>query len=231
MRLPDYLCDPHIWADPSLDAAAFVTIIAAMPTIVQNTSASLRQPHRFRRETCSRQALTARNAGAHKAPSFLHWFTTASMRLPKLGQWPRSALFACAAGLSCVLLTCAPARADLRLCNKTTSRVGVAIGYKDKNIWTTEGWWNVPVNGCETLVSGTLVSRFYYVYAVDYDHGGEWSGKYAMCTKDKMFTINGTEDCVARGFNRSGFFEVDTGEQTSWTIQLNEPAQQGVARP
>lgn len=141
---------------------------------------------------------------------------------------PLAAALALAAGfLLAPGVGMAPAFADLRLCNKTNNRVGVAIGYKDKKIWTTEGWWNIPVNSCETLVSGTLVSRFYYVYAVDYDHGGEWSGKFVMCTKDKMFTIQGTEDCVARGFNRTGFFEVDTGEQTNWTIQLNEPAQAG----
>jgi uncharacterized membrane protein len=202
-----------------------------MPTI-QFDTAETRTPQRPNRsETPDPEPLTVGKGGRHKAPFFFNRFTTASMRLPKLGHWPRAALIACAAMLSSLLLTCAPAKADLRLCNKTPSRVGVAIGYKDKNIWTTEGWWNVPVNGCETLVSGTLVSRFYYVYAVDYDHGGEWSGKYVMCTKDKMFTINGTEDCVARGYNRSGFFEVDTGEQTSWTIQLNEPAQQGAPRP
>ncbi|MCX5496595.1 DUF1036 domain-containing protein [Kaistia dalseonensis] len=144
---------------------------------------------------------------------------------------PSAVALLCSFFLIAFCLYAGPAKADLRLCNKTPSRVGVSIGYKDKKIWTTEGWWNVPVNGCETLVSGTLVSRYYYVYAVDYDHGGEWSGKYVMCTKDKMFTIEGTEDCVARGYNRSGFFEVDTGEQQSWTIQLNEPAQQGAKNP
>jgi uncharacterized membrane protein len=115
----------------------------------------------------------------------------------------------------------------LRLCNQTTSRVGVAIGYKDGNGWTTEGWWNVTAGACETLVPGQLVSRFYYVYAVDYDRGGIWGGKAAMCTRDKMFTIRGIEDCVARGFERAGFFEVDTGEQKSWTVQLTEAGQQG----
>ncbi|WP_374333643.1 DUF1036 domain-containing protein, partial [Aestuariivirga sp.] len=35
----------------------------------------------------------------------------------------------------------APAHADLKLCNKTESRVGVALGYKDKEGWATEGWW------------------------------------------------------------------------------------------
>jgi uncharacterized membrane protein len=31
------------------------------------------------------------------------------------------------------------------------------------------------------------------------------------------------EDCLARGFDRSGFFEIDTGEQKSWTVQLTDP--------
>ncbi len=115
----------------------------------------------------------------------------------------------------------------LRLCNRTTSRVGIAIGYKENKRWSTEGWWNVAPDTCETLVAGALVSRFYYVYAVDYDRGGVWGGEAQMCTRDKMFTIHGIEDCVARGYEKMGFFEVDTGEQKSWTVQLTEPDQQG----
>ncbi len=115
----------------------------------------------------------------------------------------------------------------LRLCNRTPSRVGIAIGYKENRRWSTEGWWNVAPDTCETLVAGALVSRFYYVYAVDYDRGGVWGGKAQMCTRDKMFTIHGIEDCVARGFEKTGFFEVDTGEQKSWTVQLTEPGQSG----
>ena len=115
----------------------------------------------------------------------------------------------------------------LRLCNRTASRVGVAIGYKENKNWSTEGWWNVAPDTCETLIAGALVSRFYYVYAVDYDRGGVWGGKAQMCTRDKMFTIHGIEDCVARGYEKAGFFEVDTGEQKSWTVQLTEPDQQG----
>ena len=52
-----------------------------------------------------------------------------------------------------------------------------------------------------------------------------------MCTRDKEFTIRGTEDCLARGFDRTGFFEVDTGEQRSWTVQLTETAEQPPQRP
>jgi uncharacterized membrane protein len=124
-----------------------------------------------------------------------------------------------------------PAMADFRLCNNTGSRVGIAMGYKDGDGWTTEGWWNLSSRTCETLLRGALVARFYYVYAVDYDRGGEWSGKAFMCTRDKEFTIRGVEDCLARGFERTGFFEVDTGEQRSWTVQLTESTEQAPTRP
>ena len=47
-----------------------------------------------------------------------------------------------------------------------------------------------------------------------------------MCSRDKEFTIKGTENCLARGFDRTGFFEVDTGEQRAWTVQLTEANEQ-----
>ena len=124
-----------------------------------------------------------------------------------------------------------PAAADFRLCNNTASRVGVAVGYKDADGWTTEGWWNLPARTCETVLKGNLVARFYYVYAIDYDRGGEWMGQAYMCTRDKEFTIRGIGDCLARGYDRSGFFEVDTGEQRTWTVQLTESSEQPVQKP
>jgi uncharacterized membrane protein len=128
--------------------------------------------------------------------------------------------------------TAVPARADFHLCNNTGSRVGIAVGYKDADgNWTTEGWWNLSARSCETLLKGTLIARFYYIYAIDYDRGGEWSGQAYMCTREKEFTIRGTDDCLARGFDRTGFFEVDTGEQPSWTVQLTETGDQVPMQP
>jgi uncharacterized membrane protein len=129
-------------------------------------------------------------------------------------------------------LAATPAAADFRICNVTKSRVGIAIGYKDGEGWATEGWWNVTAGNCETLLRGKLAARFYYIYAVDYDRGGEWSGQAFMCSRDKEFTIKGTGDCLARGYDRTGFFEVDTGEQQTWTVQLTETGEapkQGVS--
>jgi uncharacterized membrane protein len=116
-----------------------------------------------------------------------------------------------------------PAYADLKLCNTTASRVGVSIGYKDAEGWATEGWWNIASHTCETLLKGVLIGRFYYIHAVDYDRGGEWAGTLFMCTDDKSFTIRDTKDCVKRGYKRTGFFEVDTGEERDWTVRLTDP--------
>jgi uncharacterized membrane protein len=148
-----------------------------------------------------------------------------AMKLLRIG--PGTALVAIASIFAFV----STAEADLRLCNKSGSRVGVAIGYKPDNTdssWTTEGWWNIEADACETLLAGTLASRYYYVYAVDYDQAGVWGGRAFMCTRDKEFTIEGVSDCVARGFQKTGFFEVDTGKQASWTVQLTEPTSRGV---
>jgi uncharacterized membrane protein len=119
--------------------------------------------------------------------------------------------------------TAGPALADLKLCNSTASRIGVAVGYQDPTGWATEGWWNIASQTCETLLKGPVPSRFVYVHAVDYDRGGEWGGKNEMCTADKSFAIRGVQDCAKRGYKRSGFFEVDTGEAKEWTIRLTDP--------
>lgn len=156
----------------------------------------------------------------------------APMTNPFLSCLPRFRPILATGALAIALLGAGtlPALAELRLCNMTGSRVGVAVGYRDAQGWVTEGWWNLSPKGCETLFRGTLAARFYYIHAVDYDRGGEWTGRSFMCTRDREFTIRGLEDCLARGYDRTGFFEVDTGEQRSWTVQLTDARPQD-ARP
>jgi uncharacterized membrane protein len=134
--------------------------------------------------------------------------------------------------LAAAVFAPSPVFADFHLCNNTSSRVGIVIGYKNADGgWTTEGWWNLSARSCETLLKGTLIARYYYIYGIDYDRGGEWSGQAYMCTRDKEFTIRGTQDCLARGYDRTGFFEVDTGEQRTWTVQLTDTAEGPQQRP
>lgn len=136
-------------------------------------------------------------------------------------------LIAAGAGALIILgLTAAhsPAAADLRLCNKTSSRVSVAVGYKDQKGWASEGWWTMEPQKCLTLLKGELIARYYYIYAVDNDKGGSWSGNAMMCIRDKIFTIRGIGNCEERGYEKVGFYEVDTGEATDWETQLTEKA-------
>ena len=117
-----------------------------------------------------------------------------------------------------------PARADFRVCNATQNLVGVGIGYRAKAGWITEGWWHIEGSSCKTLIEGPLSSRFYYLYAEDAERGGRWDGPINMCVAEKEFKIAGVADCVARGFQRAGFQEYDTGEQASWMVQLTDQA-------
>lgn len=116
------------------------------------------------------------------------------------------------------------ARAELNICNDSDSRVAVAVGYKDGEEWVTEGWWNLQPKSCEPILPEPLGERFYYIYARDWDTGGDWGGSTPMCTQSKVFTIRGVEDCQAKGYDRSGFSEVDTGGAQSWTVRLSGDA-------
>jgi uncharacterized membrane protein len=132
--------------------------------------------------------------------------------------------------LSCIAWACiawagfaTTAAAELTLCNATPSRIGVAIGYKDSRGPATEGWWNIGAQTCESLLKGPSQSRFVYVYAVDYERGGEWTGNLAMCIGDNSFTIRDITNCEGRGYRTAKFFEVDTGNAPNWTIRLADP--------
>ncbi len=119
------------------------------------------------------------------------------------------------------------AQADLKLCNKTPNLVGVALGYKDQQGWASEGWWNVEPNVCQTLLEGPLIARYYYIFAIDYKAGGSWGGKAMMCTREKLFTIRGLKDCKKRNAKRTGFHEVDTGEELDWSISITSQQKKG----
>jgi uncharacterized membrane protein len=114
------------------------------------------------------------------------------------------------------------AHADFRVCNGTQNLVGVAIGYRAKEGWTTEGWWQVPATTCATLIEGPLQSRYYYLYAEDAARGGRWTGDIDMCVAENEFKIVGVKDCYARGHQKMGFKEYDTGRQASWMVQLSD---------
>lgn len=124
-----------------------------------------------------------------------------------------------------------PARADFRVCNATQNLVGVAIGYRARAGWISEGWWHIEASSCKTLIEGPLQSRYYYLYGEDAERGGRWEGPIHMCVADKEFKIAGVNDCYARGFERAGFQEYDTGQQENWMVQLTDAPPKQDATP
>jgi uncharacterized membrane protein len=112
---------------------------------------------------------------------------------------------------------------SLRICNQTANTVSVAFGFRADKGWQSEGWWIAEPSACVTVFTGDLEARrYYYLYATDDIGGGVWDGDVFMCTRDETFTIFGVEDCLARGYERTGFFEIDTQNKSDWTLQLTE---------
>lgn len=137
-------------------------------------------------------------------------------------RWARAArgtVVATGVALACGLWA-SDARAEFRVCNETDETVGVSLGYRGEDGWVSEGWWHVPGDDCEVLISGALTSRFYYLYAENAERSQRWGGGARMCTAEEEFKIVGVGDCIPRGYARMGFGEYDTGDQPSWTVRL-----------
>ena len=130
-------------------------------------------------------------------------------------------LLAVALTLGPVFFGISPARAAFNICNKSNLAVRTAIGRFDGTNWASEGWWTIQPKTCAPVLTGPLQGRFYYLYASD-GAAGTWEGKTHFCVApDKRFRAVGRGTCVKRGFDRRGFFEVDTGKKTDWTQSLS----------
>ena len=127
-----------------------------------------------------------------------------------------------ALALALFLTAAGPADAGLSVCNKGARAVRVAVGRFNGTRWISEGWWHVEAKKCAELVAGKLVARYYYLYASD-GAVGTWDGGKSFCvgTEDR-FSIVGRGGCTERGYDRRGFFEVNTGNQLNWTQSLSD---------
>lgn len=114
-----------------------------------------------------------------------------------------------------------PARADFTVCNKATVTAKVALGEYNGTTWESRGWWTIRSQTCETLISGRLNARYYYLYGTD-GESGTWNGGTYFCTlAEPKFLIAGRGNCAARGYDRKGFFAVDTGNSPNWKQSLS----------
>ena len=74
----------------------------------------------------------------------------------------------------------------------------------------------------EKSLKGFLVYR-----CINFEWSHEIEYLINLCAaEDKSFEIRGTSRCTERGFNKTRFFEIDTRDEKSWTITLQDKAEQ-----
>src|SRR6266567_8018496 len=70
----------------------------------------------------------------------------------------KSALIALPAAIVSFLFSAVPALADLKLCNRMSYVVEVAIGIDDKAATATRGWFRIDPAACRVVAQGTLTA-------------------------------------------------------------------------
>ena len=129
--------------------------------------------------------------------------------------------FTCLAVLTFITGLATPAHASLQVCNQTRQAVRVAIGHFNGKVWTSAGWWRIAPEQCSGLVTGPLVAEFYYLYAID-GKGDVWDGGTHFCTAPNNFAVARHRACATGGYDRRGFFQIDTGQSPNWTQTLSD---------
>lgn len=112
--------------------------------------------------------------------------------------------------------------AGFSVCNNTEFAASVSFGFFDGEEWGSQGWWRVEAGGCTELLSDPLIARYYYLYAVHEEIGGAWDGNRSFCVGSGTFRIRGRGDCLTQGYDRKGFFQVDTRDARDWEETLSD---------
>jgi uncharacterized membrane protein len=99
------------------------------------------------------------------------------------------------------LLSAVPAHADLKLCNRMSYVVEVAIGIDDKAATATRGWFRIDPAACRVLVQGTLTADRILLNARALGVYGSspipQSGGDTLCIAPDNFVIAAARQCRA----------------------------------
>jgi uncharacterized membrane protein len=89
-----------------------------------------------------------------------------------------------------------PARADLKLCNRTSYVLQAATSTIRNTDSLTRGWTRIAPGDCAAAVKGRLAAGSYLVYArSSLAHAGParaWGGAFPVCVKDGDFVLHQT---------------------------------------
>jgi len=99
------------------------------------------------------------------------------------------------------LIAAAPARADLRLCNRTSYRMQAAVGIEQRANVETRGWFKVDPGECRKVMDGPLDADMTYVHARTPAIYGSAplpeNGEAEFCVRDGDFEFPNGRGCPA----------------------------------
>jgi uncharacterized membrane protein len=132
------------------------------------------------------------------------------------------------AALALTLASVTPVQADLRLCNRMSYVVEVALGFEDKAAAATRGWFRIDPGQCRTVLQGTLAAERVYVHARALPvYGGSPlppAGHADLCVMSGNFVIAAARSCRS-GQSLARFTEVKPAEtEQGLTASLAEEA-------
>src|SRR6195256_5341240 len=111
----------------------------------------------------------------------------------------RSALISLPAAVISFLLSAVPAYADLKLCNRMSYVVEVAIGIDDKAATATRGWFRIDPAACRVVAQGTLTADRILLNARALGVYGSspipQSGGDTLCIASDNFVIAAARQC------------------------------------
>src|SRR3981081_4629849 len=153
------------------------------PGLIRPSTSCLRQAHK--------DDVDARDKPGHDASS----------ATPTSSSTSRSALVSLPAAVISFLLSAVPAVADLKLCNRMSYVVEVAIGIDDKAATATRGWFRIDPAACRVVAPGPLTAdrillnaRALGVYGASPipQNGGD-----TLCIASDNFVIAAARQCRA----------------------------------
>jgi len=121
-----------------------------------------------------------------------------------------------AAAIATLLAACAPACADLKLCNRMSYIVEIALGVEDKGAAATRGWFRIDPGQCRIVLQGAIETAHLYVHARALSVYGPsplpQSGHADLCIATANFIIAGAKTCARSGQRLARFTEIKPSE-------------------
>jgi uncharacterized membrane protein len=116
-------------------------------------------------------------------------------------RYARRTVLALPAAAISILVSSAPALADLKLCNRMSYVVEVAIGIDDKAATATRGWFRIDPAACRVVAQGTLTADRILLNARALGLYGSspipQSGGDTLCISQENFVIAAARQCRA----------------------------------